>query len=405
MGALTIGRVGLDLDLEASDLRFANRRDPTLRISGEVAPVGGSAEATTIRDELVRMATAGDLVLPVSLSSDPTINGYYQLVDVSLQVGVASLSGYYPFRASLIRHGSEGGVGLESRLTIGLRANDHSITFATTEPFWGIFDGSELVVDLDSTTYTTFLRDSAEGDIRIYRDLPTSLLSLVSWQDVADYYIGSAKVETGATLRVLSGFDAEDDPGNWRLDNGLVRVTPNATNSRLDVQHFDGTIWETVKTYDLIVGAAEIDRWERFTVLRNDPAAVSIRLWVGQQVPVFLDLTLRRGSRFVEGRLSRDTTATWEVDRRITEAGTSLTGALRATANDGDGNRYVIGSSVAMTKDTTNGGILNSSTATAFPFFIGSAIAGSGAVAGDAPADLVNQYHGYLTEVVQPVMS
>ncbi len=89
----------------------------------------------------------------------------------------------------------------------------------------------------------------------------------------------------------------------------------------------------------------------------------------------------------------------------VTEAGTALTGALRATVNDGDGNRYVIGSSAAMTKDTTNGGILNSSTATAFPFFIGSAIAGSGAVAGDAPADLVNQYHGYLTEVVQPVMS
>ena len=58
-----------------------------------------------------------------------------------------------------------------------------------------------------------------------------------------------------------------------------------------------------------------------------------------------------------------------------------------------------------MTKDTTNGGISNSSSATSFPFFIGSAIAGSGAVAGDAPSDLVNQYHGYLTEVVQPVIS
>lgn len=406
MGVLTIGRVGLDLDLEASDLRMSTRRDPIMRISGEVAPAAGAGPATSIRDELMRMAQAGDLVTPVSLSSDPTIDGYYEIVDITLQAGIASLSGFYPFRATMVRYGSQGGVGLESRLTIGLRANDHSITFATTEPFWGVFDGANLVIDAGPTAYTVVTRTGAEGAMRVLRDLPNTLLSLISWQDVAEYYTGATKVEVGTTLRVLAGIDAADDPANWRLDNGLVRVTPNGTNARLNVQHHDGSQWETAKTYDLKVASSEISAFERLAILRNDPAATTIRLWVGTQNPVYLDLTLRRASRFVEGLLSRDNgTTTWEVDRNSVEAGTSLTGALRATVNDADGNRYVIGSSATMTKDTTNGGISNTSVAKSFPFFIGSAIAGSSAVAGDAPADLVNQYHGYLTEVVQPVVS
>jgi hypothetical protein len=408
MGALTIGRVGLDLDLEATDLRLTSRQDSLLQIRGEVAPAN-SGEATSIRDELSKMADEG-LILPVTLSSDPTIDGFYELSDVTLDVGIASLSGYYPFRASLRRLGSEGKIAIESRLTVGLRSNDHSINFGTSEPFWSAADIGDNTVELGAASGLTTLNRSASGSLTIviYRDVPNTLLSIIHGQDAGNYYSGAAVVEVGATLRVVSGRDSENQPMNWRLSNGLIRVSPDGTNGRLSVEHFDGTVWETAKVYTLEEGGAEIGQWDYLAILRNDPAAVTIRLVERQAgaAPVYLDLTLRRGSRFIEGYLARqkDTaTTSWNVEHTTAEAGTSLTGALRATANDADGNRYVIGSSKTMTKDTTQGGIAPTTNATNFPFFIGSAVAGSGAVAGDTPADLVNQYHGYLTETLTAV--
>jgi hypothetical protein len=379
-----------------------------LRIEGEVAP-NSSAEATSIRDELIRMAETDDLLLPITLSSDPTIDGFYELTDVTLETGVASLSGYYPFRATLRRLGSEGKVAIESRLTLGLRANDHSITFGTSEPFWAASDVGNPTIELGAAVgLSTLDRDAGSFNLVVYRDVPDTLLSIVHGVEAVNYYSGAVTVEVGSVLRVISGRDSDNEPMNWRLGNGLIRVSANGSNGRLDVEHFDGTSWEAAKTYTLEEGGAEIGSWDYLAILRNDPAAATIRLVERQAggAPVYLDLTLRRGSRFVEGQLARqrDTpTTSWNVERTATEAGTSLTGALRASANDGDGNRYVIGSSKTMTKDTTQGGIAPTSNATSFPFFIGSAVDGSGAAAGDTPSDLVNQYHGYLTEVLTAV--
>jgi hypothetical protein len=76
--------------------------------------------------------------------------------------------------------------------------------------------------------------------------------------------------------------------------------------------------------------------------------------------------------------------------------------ALRATSNDGNGNRYVMGSSKATTKDTTNGGLDFASTKT-FDFFLGAEIGGSGASANDQAADQCLQYLAPFTEVVRAV--
>ena len=76
--------------------------------------------------------------------------------------------------------------------------------------------------------------------------------------------------------------------------------------------------------------------------------------------------------------------------------------AIRATSNDGDGNRYVIGSSKTNTADTTNGGIDFASTSS-FDFFISSEIDGSSAQTQDQAGNQCLQYLAVSNEQVRPI--
>ena len=76
-------------------------------------------------------------------------------------------------------------------------------------------------------------------------------------------------------------------------------------------------------------------------------------------------------------------------------AGGSGVAAVRATTNDGDGNRYVVGCAKTFVSDLATGGLSIAST-TVLDFFIGSEIAGTAAVAGDTADDLVGQYLAVL---------
>jgi hypothetical protein len=76
--------------------------------------------------------------------------------------------------------------------------------------------------------------------------------------------------------------------------------------------------------------------------------------------------------------------------------------AIRATSNDGDGNRFVLGSSKTTTQDTTNGGLDFPST-TEFDFFISSEIDGSSAQTQDQAGNQCLQYLAVSNEQVRPI--
>jgi hypothetical protein len=116
---------------------------------------------------------------------------------------------------------------------------------------------------------------------------------------------------------------------------------------------------------------------------------------------VGVDLALRRGDRIVRGFLSSDSQSNWQVARNTTEAATAITygavtlGNIRATANDGDGNRYVLITDQTATpvSDLGNGSLTqNAATNNTFDFGIGSEIGGSGAAHPNWAQDLAQQY-------------
>jgi hypothetical protein len=128
-------------------------------------------------------------------------------------------------------------------------------------------------------------------------------------------------------------------------------------------------------------------------VLRNDPEEVTVRLsYPTAPGRVTVDLGLRRGSRFVTGGIKRHASATLGVARTAAEAATVVTGGLRATSADADGNRFVMGSSKTLTTATTTAAISKASV-TQLDFFLGHEV-GASPAAGDAFADLLAQYLG-----------
>ena len=126
-----------------------------------------------------------------------------------------------------------------------------------------------------------------------------------------------------------------------------------------------------------------------------------------------LYMTLRRGSRFVECVYHWTGSAViLRVGRNVTEASsvmdtpTGATGPLgiRATSNDGDGNRFVVGTNVAHTNDLTNGTLVTTAAANVHRFFIGSEIGGTGAAANDDDTDLQLQWVGQFNERTRAVL-
>jgi hypothetical protein len=116
-----------------------------------------------------------------------------------------------------------------------------------------------------------------------------------------------------------------------------------------------------------------------------------------------LDLTLRRGSRFIEGYLQTGTANTLAAYRSTLETNTSFaaSGYVTATSNDSDGNRFAAGSARSFTAHT-NGGVIKSA-ATTLDFWVGVVAGGGSAVSGDAATDLRNMYVACMPEAVYGV--
>lgn len=414
MSNLTIGRIGIDLDVNPTDMQLSgNKMERKLQVAGEVA-LADPDDAIALRNQLWEIEENADLILPITWVEDPTIDGYYFIDNARLDLTEASMSGYYPFKVSATRLGSSGKVAIESKLTVGLRANAHSITTAA-EPIFGLPQGAvstdHYADPMGWAVGATVSRIGENGTVKVMRGVPLTQKSFIYGLPASAYYDGAAAIEfsNGTTWVTVPGLDCPNEPANLRLTNDLLRFTLNATNGRIEIAHYDGAAWDAERVYIFSAGAI-VSAWKFVSVIRNDPGAVTIRLvqqaTFGFTDPVYLDVTVRRGSRLVEfrGSVHSDGTAVaWKIRNVGTVASTSITGGVRDTSNDAAGNRSVLMSSTSVTDDLVNGAITSASL-TSWDFAIGWEIGGTGAQAGDTAADLVDQYHGYLTETIGPVM-
>lgn len=397
-GTVKVGRLTLTEGIRVASERLnAQTRDRTLRVDGqESSPPLTVAE---LRQRHSDVAALEERVLPVIFTDKADRNGYYRVHDTGADVVSWSTTGQVSdWSMTLERVGTEFEVDLESRLSGPLtRTNDFTITgeriHAPAQGAYGYTAGT--------TVPSTMTRTSADGTLTVYRGVP--IATHPRWACPLTGYLGGRVrfIDTDGLER--SGTDLPTTAGGWQLHNGLVRVSVSGT--LLDFAAWSGAAWQS-KLWDFRVGGAALGAPVSVTLLRNDPETVVIRLTWTITGPgrVSADVTLRRGYRFAEVYIEGQTAATIRVQRSTTEAGTASTGGLTATANDAAGNRFWIASlrSTNTTVDATNGALQRTST-TVLPLAIGAVVGGSGAVSGDAAADLIKQFAGATGERVEGV--
>lgn len=306
-------------------------------------------------------------VIPVTFTDKPERNGYYAVKSCnSTYTEYRTEMVTADWKVSLDRIGSDSETDLQSRLTGAVRLNDFSLTgerwHAPPIGHYGYYTGA--------TNPTTMTRTGADGAMTVYRGVPANISP--RWGCLPTSYLtGRVKVTTTASQEVY-GVDVPLAATGWALSNGLVNVTTSASAS-LDVQTYSGGAYRS-KLWNVSVAgsASSITSWDGATLLRNDPEMCILRLTKGLSPGrATLDLTLRRGARFVEGYLQNGTSATLAAYRSTLETNTSFaaSGYVTATADDSDGNTFAIGSARTFTAHT-NGGIIKSS-ATSLDFWIG----------------------------------
>ena len=420
MTTLTIGRAGRDVGTIHVDPSGRSLSGNTLQLSG-VLLCDTQEEALALSRQITGLTDSPDEpVVPITFADDHTLDGFYRPVSTSVEhQGHWVAAGAVPWSGTFEKIGGYAYPLVESILTVFMRTNSHAVAGATS-CWWGV-PGSAIAPELGLAGASSFsnTRLSAEGSVRYVSSFLSETTYVAQWGVTpAQYYVGAARIEVGALNRVVVGrqVDAENATvRQWRLNNAMVRVTPNLSTGQIDVSHYDGSTWDTAKTYGIYsrTNGTAVTSFNSFRVLYNGPERVSIRLTGPMPVVTdgqyaTYDLTLRRGARHVDlfcaGNNAAATT-TWQVRRMTTEAATAsgMTGGIRALNNDADGNRYTIVSPATQTVDTTNGRVGLTSAARTASFGIGSSVGGSAATGSDV-ATIVGLDHFAVTAERQIVV-
>lgn len=396
-GAVQVGRLSLNEALTPYDDKVnANTGVRSAVITGQESnPPATAVQVEAFQDDIP--ALMGSLV-PITFTNKAGRNGYYLITDVgALMNNQPNQVVTVDWNLSLQRAGSEFEVDLESRLS-GATARNNS--FSATGERWHAPPVAAYGYWSGSSQPSTVTRTGADGAVTVYRQLATAVNP--RWAcPPASYGGGRARfIDSNGIER--SGTNYTVPATGWELSNSLVRVRPLTSGGVLEVSCWSGGGWQT-KSWDVLVNGSSIGTVNAVTVLRNEYDTVVVRL-LESLAPgrITIDLLMRRGSRFVEIYVQAEFSSTLKLVRASTEAGTSGTGYVSATANDGAGNRYIIGSAKTFTADTTLGGISVSS-ATTLDAFIGAVVGGGSAAAGDQAANLYAQYLGSPSEVVRAV--
>lgn len=393
-----LGRLTLREDFTASDTVDADGIH-TLNLSGQESMPRWTADGIAKqREDLLSM---NNKFVPVVFSGKPYMNGFYRVSSVAGDINdfIPENLKVFAWSASLTLIGTPSSVDVESRLS-GAQAKSNNFTSTgerTHAPAIGHNAYWSGVAVPSSMT-----RATEDGTIKVYRGIPLEVHP--RWAiSPASYGAGRVRVSDANFER--AGVNFSMGPEDWTLSNGLVRVTPNAPGGVFAVSAWDSGVWES-KNWDVLTGtgpAVSLGDFDYCTVLRNEFEAVTLRLIKSLAAGrVMVDMTLRRGSRFVELFIQTTTSTTIKIVLVTGVASTNTSGYVRATSNDAAGNQAIVGSAKTFVADTANGG-LSKATTLELDAFIGLILGGSGAVSGDAGTDVFEQYIGIPSESVRGV--
>lgn len=401
-GSIRVGRFYLRETFTVEESINAATSARTLKISGqESSPPLVREDLYYLRDS---MLGSKGFTGQIEFTDKPEADGYFKIHDANAvisdyQAEVVTLN--WSIIAEWV--GADNETDLESRVTSIARVND----FTVDGERWHAPPIGHYSYHTGATVPTVMTRANEDGTMTVYRGVPDDVDP--RWGcPVSDYTKGRVRIIANDFEQ--GGTDVRIDPDEFLLSNGLVRVSLSTSGtSSLNVESYNGTSWAP-KIWDVAVDAGAAipaTAWDSCTVIRNEMEHCILRLVTaqgpGELGRLQLDLSLRRGSRFIEGFLRRSSSASLSVYLDVAEAKTDTLsgGYTTATNNDGAGNRATAGSARTFTAHA-NLGIVKAATTT-LGFYLGVVVGGGSAVSGDQAANLRDQYIAAMPEIVTPV--
>ena len=391
-GTVTVGRLTLRETFEATlNLNTATNKR-TLGLRGEESSPPLTLAAMQARQEDILGLL--DRFVPISFTYKNDQDGFYNITDVNTElVNWTNEAAKFSWTIQAEFYGPEGSVDIDSRLTMINRLNAFSLAgerwHAPAGGAYGYYTGT-------AQPSGSVSRPSADGTpITVYRVLPAGVSP--RWgSSPAVYQNGRARVLIAGTERTATRVVVSASAANWSVENALVRVQPGSS-ATLQISAWDGAAWDRIDWNASVTASASspITSWDSVAIIRNDYELVTVRLLKGNAPGrTTLDVSLRRGARAAELYLVTDIATTKSFYRATAEAGTAPASAAyqAATANDGAGNRYVIGSAMtSLTYQAAQGGITKAAVAT-MDAFIGAQVGGASAAAGDLATVMRDHY-------------
>lgn len=401
------------------------------RVAGRTHPRPTTLELGYVRDQLFGMASNLDEpFVPLIDEKNPSLTGMVRVRDVTVDIGTGDLDDVSPsggeFELVLERVGAQpnvesllvGGWRETSEVTSSLPTAWHAVPAAAIDYFDGVSTfQSSPVTRATETGNVYWFENPGFGDGVVGATVARFSVPEANWYD------GAACIEmqhAPGEWHTVIGRHLAPVPApmvkarSWRLTNGAVRVYPSATGGTIEVQAWSGSpgSWGTPKVllFEAAdgVGGYEFNRIHTVAVRRNSPEECKLRLTVGMtaggldyQHRVVLDLSLRRGDRVVDGRLSTAGQAMLgAVSPAPGEAGSVLAGGGRTNPAI-NGNRFVLFTPAPTSFNTGTSSLYSAGSGDremAWSFGVGWEIGASGAAYPERVADLRNQYFAPFSE-------
>lgn len=410
--SFTLGRASLP-----SDPSRASWSGDQLTISGWINPTtaNDTNHAYALRQQLLGLMNNPDeQVFPCTFSVDPNWDGYYYVNSVSVngEPGLMEIQGRMQYSVTLTKLiAGYARPLMEVLAATAVRTNTFGIAAPSAMLVSSVSTAAGYYLDTD---FSSTLGASGsniqtpEGGgyvVPWLKAAPSSAASGTYYVPPASFYNGACRLEVlyGSTYWPVMGAQIPNaTAGNWRLSNGLVRVSPTATTNLL-VEVWTGAAWESASflttsgagAVTLAVSGDATAGYYTPAILRNSPESAAVRLRSTSASGSYT-LAIARGSRLVTMSWQLFSGLTGDVGMKTSAAAgaTAITGGIRRTADDANGNRFVICSQGAFTSDLVNGGLYLTAAAASGAIGFGLELNGSTASAPNQATDLRNQFFG-----------
>ena len=346
MSTLKIGRAGT---LSEANLQQVDIKGGTIRATGNLHLADGSDLTYAAEQFAAYVDSPDETFVPViwGTGCPPGFDGFYRVQDVALgstQADVWSLDltmqrvqGFAaPLFEAIVLGGKRAGVGT-----------------GVTAQAWQGLPATVMGYENGVITPTVETVATADGNLTLFTDAANELFDarVEFYLPPASWYVGAATLTIGGKLMV--GTQVPNDPDGWVVSNGIIRLSGVASSGEIKLEHWSGTAWVGDGSYwfgqygggaQPLLTAAPL----AITVLRNDPACVTIRLAydaasivTNARFAVTVDLSLRRGGTSAEVYLSTRGAYRWMVKTPIVYA--TAVGGGGASADPADGAAIAYG--------------------------------------------------------------